>query len=435
MSSSDSPKHDLPLPPSALLTFDSEIEEELSIVAVTPRSSCSLANDVVADQDVSTRGVPPQEAALSSDTSTITTSLSTASSNTRRGTGVIHQISNAGPSSSMGSLFSRISKAWTSRGGKPEREEKKSPNSIMFDGWGGHGEKEMDEDEDSEDLKQPVFASIDGEDAREFQEFLEEHCGERHGMPVLCLVEFGTRGRYGWDVWVIMHNTIRRELFDVLEILKVVRREYLGLRMEDVREIRKWWRFFDVVMKAFGEHEAEKIRPVVERLCEVDGRREMLRREMRELREMNEWIELKMEEITSYIEEFEMLKPGRALSLICKNVDTLAARCTRWFAKTERVLPGLIQDYYGDEIRVEIIGALIKRLRGMKGFAELIVAVTRWMGSGEGVEGRKVRQIWMGEFLFWGERQSMDYYQGQFDAVHGNVVGYFRERLHNSDSL
>lgn len=278
-------------------------------------------------------------------------------------------------------------------------------------------------------LRRALFDSIDVEDAREFDEFVEEKGRQRWGMPVLCLEGYGGEGEFAADVWVLMHNTVRRELFDLFEIVGIIRKRFLAMKMEDMYNLRKWWRFFGAMWREFGAHERERIDPVVEQICSVDGRGDVLKKRLRGLREMREWLGLKIEETTGYVEEFEKIgKPGRALSLICRSVESFAAKAVLYFGGMERLLPSMLEGYYQRQSCKEIESALVGRLRRTDYFGEMVVAMVRWMGA-------DVRTSWMEEHLFWGERQAMERFERKYEICHGCIVVHFKDRLHSADSL
>lgn len=278
-------------------------------------------------------------------------------------------------------------------------------------------------------LRCVLFENIDGEDAREFEEFVEEGGRERWGMPVLCLESYGGPGEFAGDIWVLMHNTVRRELFDLFEIVGTIRKGFKTMKVEDVYNLRKWWRFFGVMWGEFWAHEKERIGPMVEQICLVDGRGDAVKRRSRGLREMREWLGLKIEEITGYVEEFEKIgRPGRALSLICRNVESLAAKVVVYFGGVEQLLPRVVEEYYERGRCKGIESALVARLRDSEYFGEMIVVMVRWMDV-------KVRARWMEEHLFWGERQAMERFERKFELSHGCIVTYFRDQLLNTDSL
>lgn len=297
---------------------------------------------------------------------------------------------------------------------------------------------ELAKDEEKELLDRRLFCSGDGPDASEFQEFLNDHEGERQRIPVLCLVEYGGHGAHASDIWVVMHNTIRRELFDVFEMLNIIRGAYLSMTLNDVYNLRKWWRFFVVLWSEYVNYERTLLDPVVHQICLVDGRSDVLLKRLVPLRETREWLGLKMEEITSYIEEFEKLPPGRALCLFCKTVDSFGDRAMLYFAGVERLLPRYVESYHGEEIKTSIEGQLIERLRKGAYFAEFVVALVRWMGTVQGFSSSrtqsKEREKWLNTHLFWLERQSLPKYYRKYEASHGRVVTSFRERLKKTDS-
>lgn len=276
-----------------------------------------------------------------------------------------------------------------------------------------------------------IFDGADGIDAREFQDFLHDDEGGSSRIPVLCLVDYGMRGEYASDLWVLFHNTIRRELFDTFEIVGIVRQNYLSLRYSDICKLRKWWRFFVVIWEEYILYEKRLLDPLIRKISVVDGRSDILNKGLRPLRETREWLGLKMEEITSYIEEFEKLPAGRALCLICKNVDSYADKMMGYFVGQESLLPPYVESYHGEDIKNTIESLLMERIRKSDYFAEILVCMIRWMGSVQGFYHMKSqckeREKWLCTHLSWFERQKIGTFFRRYELSQGNILLSFRQ--------
>lgn len=403
------------------------------MIAVTPPKSSSPLAAIPSRLDESDDGLTPQ---LTSSRYSSSFSLSAGISSSWWLPEGAKREPKQRSSSSIGSLFSTLTRGWNRGAGRKGMHEimEDSPRTIVESprGLPKRG-KAMDGQPgriaEAIRLERALFESLDGEDAREFEEFVEEGGGERCGMPVLCLESYGGHGEFAGDVWVLMHNTVRRELFDLFEIVGMIRKGFVRMKMEDMYNLRKWWRFFGVMCGEFWAHENERIAPMVEQICSVDGRADVFRGRLRGLREMREWLGLKMEEITAYVEEFEKIgRPGRALSLICRNIELFAAKVVVYFGGMERLLPRIAEEYYEREVCKGIEDALVARLRRSEYFEEMIVAMMRWMDVG-------VKARWMEEHLFWGERQALERFERKFEVSHGCIVTCFKDLMLNSDSL
>ena len=252
-------------------------------------------------------------------------------------------------------------------------------------------------------------------------------------QPVLCLVDYGLPGGYASDIWVILHNTLRRELFDTFEVLAYVRQLSDELIYDDIMQLRKWWRFFVHLWQEYLSHEDTVLTPLLSRIRAVDGRSDAFEKRISRITDDREWLDCKMLELTSYLEEFEKLPPARALVLFSRGVDRVAERMVTWFAIKERVLPGLFEGYYTEDICATVEDALIKRLRDGGWFEEGVVAVIRWMGCVQGFVAKKgqskEREKWLVRNLSWMERLRLPVFFKRYDIIHGNVVKYFRQRV------
>lgn len=290
----------------------------------------------------------------------------------------------------------------------------------------------------SQDEKQLVFRSTSDKDRSQFRQLLDEDSAKNMRFPVICLVDYGMAGSFASDLWVLLHNTIRRELFDLFDIMRCVRSLGMALTRTDIYNIRRWWRFFSTLWVQCVAHERHNLRPLVQQICQVDGRHESLVKSLRPIRSDQEWLELKMEEVTSYIEEFERIPPGRALFLFCQTVDAFASKMMTSFSAQEQFVPPLVECYFGDGIKLEVERKFVERLRKNEYFGELIIAVLRWMGSVEGFTSPKTqsqeRDKWIHTHLNWLERMKLSSYRHRFELNHRSVVGYFRQRVRDHDS-
>ncbi|CDF39335.1 unnamed protein product [Chondrus crispus] len=402
--------------------------ECLSVIQVTPRTSCdakSIATPCLGSEGGNKDTYNKKKG--ESFNASFSVSTATSSINSRR------------ERQSTPNFWSYSTGEWKRSGSDPESifpDISTSTSIILEKKFSSRGLPESlnaIEDEEREVLNRRLFCSRDGADAREFQEFLIDHEGERLRTPVLCLVGYGGQGAHASDLWVLMHNTFRRELFDVFEMLNIVRSSYLSLILSDIYNLRKWWRFFVTLWSEYENYENTLLDPIVHKICLLDGRGDVLLKRLGPLRETREWLRLKMEEVTSYIEEFENLPPGRALSLFCKNVDSFGDRAMGYFAGVERLLPRFVESYYGEEVKLSVEGQLIKRMRNGKYFAEFVIALVRWMGTEESfsttnAQERK-RERWMNTHLFWLERLSLSKFYRKYEASHGCVLTYFQGRF------
>lgn len=279
-----------------------------------------------------------------------------------------------------------------------------------------------------------IFKSprTDESDVQEYRQLVEENRKGSFHFPVICLVDYAVGGSYAVDLWVLFHNTIRRELFDFFEIMTSIRKIGFSMTSTDMVKLREWWRFFVALWSQFAAHEKLSLDPIIRHICQVDGRGESLQRQIRPLRENEEWLALKLEEVTSYLEEFERLPPGRALFLFNQTADAFANRLMVQFAEQEKMLPPLVENYFGEHIKSSIERQLVSRLRGSAQFGLFVVAVLRWMGSVEGFASAQAqcrdKDKWMALHLTWLERVKLSSYKQKYESSHASLVAYFRNR-------
>ncbi|KAI0566266.1 trefoil factor [Gracilaria domingensis] len=292
------------------------------------------------------------------------------------------------------------------------------------------------------ELSRPIFRAIDGADAREFRLFLDDD-DPTTTNPVITLVPYGRDGGYALDIFLIIHNTVRCELVDTFQIISVIRADFLSLSLRDVHNFRQWWRFFFLLWTEYITYYKNLLEPIIQNICHVDGRSDILRKRLRPLRAAKEWLCLKMEEITSYVEEFESLPPARALCLICKNVHSFAQNLNTYFRGCENLLPSFIESYHGEQVKLTTECQLIEQLRKNDHFPELMASIIRWIGttnasSDAALESKlqtKERDKWLASHMFWLERPKVWYFYQRYEATHRSIFKRFVTRVRTLDSM
>ncbi|CAN8070121.1 unnamed protein product [Agarophyton chilense] len=292
------------------------------------------------------------------------------------------------------------------------------------------------------ELSRPIFRAIDGADAREFRLFLEDDA-ETRGNPALALSTYGREGTYASDLFVIIHNTIRHELLDTFQIISVIRTNFLSLSLRDVHNFRQWWRFFFLLWTEYNVYYTNLLEPIIQNICQVDGRSHILKKRLRPLRSSKEWLCLKMEEITSYIEEFESLPPARALCLICKNIHSFAEHLNTYFRGCEHLFPSFIESYHSEQIKLTTECHLIEQLRKNDHFPELMASIIRWIGTTtsspqdafDPKQQARVREKWLASHVFWLERPKVWYFFQRYEATHRSIFKRFVTRVRTLDSI
>lgn len=255
----------------------------------------------------------------------------------------------------------------------------------------------------------------------DFTMFLKDD-GSVQRIPVLCMSDFGI-GQFAFDLWALPHNAIKRELFDLYDIVSVFRTRYVHLNWGDFYDLRRWWRLFGFFWRQYCEVERKLLDPLIATVLEIDGRRDALQQKVRALREDREWICCKFEEIDGYIEEFELLPRGRVLSLLCKSTDMLGYKVLALFNQQEAFYPPLIESYHSEDIKYTVEEGILNILRDTPFYQESIVHLIRWMERG------KERDKWLMSRLRWGERSSLARYFKQYDVSRGKVVSSMRKKL------
>jgi hypothetical protein len=275
--------------------------------------------------------------------------------------------------------------------------------------------------EDVEARRELVFSGTTDPDAQDFASFLKDD-GSASRIPVLCMTDYGV-GSYGSDVWALPHNAIKRELFDMYEIVAAMRQGYLALTLGDVYDFRRWWRLLHIFWRQYVEIERALLDPLVTAVFEADSRQDAYHTRVVPLRDDLEWISFKFEEISGYVDEFELLPRGRALSLICKTTDLLGFKILSVFNNQERYLAPLVESYHPPDMTLATEVKMLAMLRASQFGAESVVHLVRWMHPG------RERDRWLAAHLGWADRSSMRKWYRAYDATHGSVVHAFRNMV------
>lgn len=270
-------------------------------------------------------------------------------------------------------------------------------------------------------MKELVFLNSQDPEAVEFAKYLKDD-GDVLRTPVLCMCDYGI-GQFASDLWVLPHNAMRRELFDLYEIMSVVRSRFLSLTWGDVYKLRRWWRFLSYFWRQYLVIEDELLNPMVDAVLDVDGRCDQIRTNRAPLNDDREWISLKFEEVNAYMEEFERLPRSKVLGLICQTTDALGFRMLGYFNGQERILPPLIANYHDESIKLTIEQKMLEIYRNTNHTDESIVHLVRWMELG------KERDKWLVVHLWWGERSTLGRMYKKYNDNHGGVVDSFRKKI------
>lgn len=273
-----------------------------------------------------------------------------------------------------------------------------------------------------------LFKDRHDPEAAEFSDFVEEQ-GSATQIPALCMRDYGT-GSHVQDLWVLLHNALRREVFDLYDIFETIKKRYLVLTWGDIYALRRWWRMFSFFWRLYTMAQDQLLRPLVNNALLVSGNQEKPGKLFQQLADTNDWISFKFEEVTCYMEEFEDLPSGRALVLLCRATGELGVRLAGYFSGQEDLYPSLIEASHTELSREESETItlttelqLLELIRSSPYPDEAIVFLIRWMDVGPG------RKSWLVSHLFWGERSTLNRMYKRFALSHGNVVDRFKKKM------
>lgn len=267
-------------------------------------------------------------------------------------------------------------------------------------------------------MNETLFSGPNDPEAQKFASFLSDD-GVAARIPVLCMSDYNI-GDFAADLWTFPHNAIKRELFDMYDIVGALRVRYLQLTFGDLYKIRRWWRLFGVFWRQYCRVEKTLLQPLV-RTDDADlGAVSPSRANIAKLADAAECLALKVEEITSYFEEFETLPRGTALSLICRATDAFGIAVLNLFNSQERLYPPAITKDNLPGVRLSIEVRTLEIFRDSTFFAESVVHYIRWLPAG------RERDQWLATHLRWIERSNMAKYYKRYEASRGSIVSSFR---------
>lgn len=234
--------------------------------------------------------------------------------------------------------------------------------------------------------------------------------------PVLCTVDYGISGAFAHDLWSLLHNALRMQLFETYEILTLFREHADEIVVRDVQCLRDWFMFVGRIWDVYIAHDSQSLTPVIKRIVSIDGRSDILTNRLSTLHAMREMLCLKFLEARAYIDELDISKPARGLGLFMHCFDVLCERMVGYFAGVERTYPTLVEGYHGMELLQNIERSLVERIQPDE---QLLVAIARGAGA-----GREMRE-WLSRYDGWGRTAR---WIRVYESGHANVLKYFRER-------
>lgn len=256
--------------------------------------------------------------------------------------------------------------------------------------------------------------------------------------PVLIPAPYsGPASKSNWHVnfLTMPHNALRREMSDLYELLLAMVDFGPGLRKADFRDLRTWWHVFSRFLRDWLDIERRVLFPWVNATGAHDWE---LQSTLRELRATKEFLDMKLEELSIYLDGFESLPPTEMFSLLYKSVDALAPRLMGYFGTQERVFPANIRATYvaDDAVRLEkeMVDALLNGASAGPGATSASKATSGGSGAdslcalSRGVTDPKHLKVWVQRNLSATSRLSYSKWVKHFNEGHRGVVRNFKER-------
>lgn len=245
---------------------------------------------------------------------------------------------------------------------------------------------------------------------------------EGFAYPNFALGEYGGRDTWPSDVFVLLHNAIRREIMDVYNILASIQRRWTSLQMVDIWDFSEYWEIFEVFVAQYFEIEDQIIFPF---MLNVAADSPDLSRYHKVVKYNKDRLEAILLEIGLTLEKFNTTPAGEVMPTLYKQLVDCLPKLLDYMTEQEQVLPPVFSQYCDREDRTLLNRAsanfLVRATNGRDGIAIL----TRW------IEDSMVLQIWKNENLSPRAKSSHKKWVASLEANHVEIVQRFQRRMRN----
>lgn len=235
--------------------------------------------------------------------------------------------------------------------------------------------------------------------------------------PMLCSSDYGRRWSWASDPFVLKNNAMRRELFDLVQCTDAIRIIAARLTILHMKQLQNWWSGFVRFSQLFFELDLKVLLPAVRPSMTVQDRDAA--KALRALSTTRDWLLMKQEEITAYLDGLTSLPLAVVLRLLFKCFQELSPRYLEYFMIQERHLPPMLLRCHEPKDKVVLETKMLNVARAHTKSGESVVFLLSWMND------KRLLNAWIAARLTWRQRLAYNGWVEAFRRNHRGTVEFF----------
>lgn len=235
--------------------------------------------------------------------------------------------------------------------------------------------------------------------------------------PMLCSSDYGRRWSWASDPFVLKNNAMRRELFDLVQCTDAIRVIAARLTILHMKQLQHWWTGFVRFSQLFFELDVKVLLPAVR--PSVSSQDRDAAKALRALSTTRDWLLMKQEEITAYLDGLTSLPLAVVLRLLFKCFQELSPRYLEYFMIQERHLPPLLLRRHEPKDKVALETQMLNTARAHARSGESVVFLLSWMND------KRLLNAWIAARLTWRQRLAYNGWVEAFRRNHRATVEFF----------
>jgi len=235
--------------------------------------------------------------------------------------------------------------------------------------------------------------------------------------PMLCSSDYGRRWSWASDPFVLKNNAMRRELFDLVQCTDAIRVIASSLTILHLKELQVWLTGFFRFSHLFFELDAKVLLPAVQ--SAVGMRDHDAKRAIRFLSTTRDWLLMKQEEVSAYLDGLTSFPLAVVLRLLFKCFQELSPRYLEYCTVQERHLPPLLLRTHQPKDKALLETKMLALARGHNKSGESVVFLLSWMND------KRLLNAWIAARLTWRQRLSYNGWVEAFRSNHRRIVEFF----------
>jgi len=235
--------------------------------------------------------------------------------------------------------------------------------------------------------------------------------------PMLCSSDYGRRWSWASDPFVLKNNAMRRELFDLVQCTDAIRVIASSLTILHLKELQVWLTGFFRFSHLFFELDAKVLLPAVR--SAVGMRDHDAKRAFRFLSTTRDWLLMKQEEVSAYLDGLTSFPLAVVLRLLFKCFQELSPRYLEYCTVQERHLPPLLLRTHEPKDKAVLETKMLALARAHNKSGESVVFLLSWMND------KRLLNAWIAARLTWRQRLSYNGWVEAFRSNHRRIVELF----------